>query len=60
MEIDAVTAEKARKEFRDLLKELLAYINLVRCVVEGSKHGMGDIFIDVLIEDLHEMKTKEE
>ena len=60
MAMDAVNVEKTRKECQTMCNEFLAKINMLRCFFEGYQRGMGDIFIDVMIEGLQGMKTKKE
>ena len=58
--MDEATDAKARKECREMTKDFLQQINLVRCLIEGAQPGMGNIFIDVLVEELQKLKTKRE
>ena len=50
--------ESAKKEVREMTEEFISNIKLVKVFLDAAEQGMGDLMIDVLIEELEEMKTK--
>lgn len=50
--------EAAKKQVREMTDEFTSNIKLVKVFLDAAEQGLGDLMIDVLIEELEKMKTK--
>lgn len=50
--------EAAKMQLREMTDEFVSNIKLVKVFLDASEQGLGDLMIDVLIEELEKMKTK--
>ena len=51
---------QAKREIREMNIRLIATVQVAKLMLNSAEPGMGDLMIDVLIEDLQKMKTKQE
>ena len=54
------TIEEKKREIREMNADLMLCIGTARFLLEGVEQGMGDLLIDVLIEDARALKTSRE
>ena len=55
--MDKTKIQLAKREIRENTRELLGAVRLIQAMLEIESPGMGDMLIDILIEDLGKMRS---
>lgn len=55
--MDEAKIPQAKREIREMNIELIATVQVAKMMIDAAEPGMGDLMIDVLIEDLQKLRS---